>query len=135
MNSTIIPGLLYNDASRMIDWLCDTFGFRKNLVVPNGEGGIAHAQLVLNGGMIMLGSAGKNEMNAHQRPPADVEYATSNNYIVVSDADSIYAKAKANGAKIILDIVDQDYGGRGFTCADPEGHLWSVGTYDPWAEV
>ncbi|HEX7441145.1 MAG TPA: hypothetical protein VF319_13720 [Caldimonas sp.] len=29
---------------------------------------------------------------------------------------------------------DEDYGGRGFSCFDLEGHLWAVGTYDPWAD-
>jgi hypothetical protein len=28
--------------------------------------------------------------------------------------------------------ADRDYGGRGFSCRDLEGHLWSVGTFDPW---
>ena len=26
-----------------------------------------------------------------------------------------------------------DYGSREFTVKDPEGHSWSVGTYNPWA--
>lgn len=50
----------------------------------------------------------------------------------MSDADHIYARAKAAGAQIMVEIKDEDYGGRGFTCCDLEGHLWSVGTYDPW---
>ena len=33
---------------------------------------------------------------------------------------------------MVLDIRDMDYGGRAFTCRDLEGHLWNVGTYDPW---
>ena len=41
-------------------------------------------------------------------------------------------RAKAAGASFVIDIKDEDYGGRGFTCRDPEGHLWNVGTYDPW---
>ena len=36
--------------------------------------------------------------------------------------------------EIVVEIEDASYGGRGFTCRDPEGHVWSVGTYDPWAE-
>ena len=35
--------------------------------------------------------------------------------------------------KILLDIVTQDYGGRDYTCRDPEGNVWTFGTYDPWA--
>jgi uncharacterized glyoxalase superfamily protein PhnB len=29
-------------------------------------------------------------------------------------------------------VVDEDYGGRGFTCHDPEGHIWSIGSYHLW---
>ena len=43
------------------------------------------------------------------------------------------ADAKAAGAKMVLDIQDQDYGGRGYTCKDLEGYVWSFGDYDPWA--
>ncbi len=39
---------------------------------------------------------------------------------------------QAAGAEIILDIKDEDYGGRGYTCRDPEGHVWNFGSYDPW---
>jgi uncharacterized glyoxalase superfamily protein PhnB len=46
--------------------------------------------------------------------------------------DALYRRAKAAGAKIVLDIKDEDYGGRGFSCRDLEGHLWNFGTYDPW---
>jgi uncharacterized glyoxalase superfamily protein PhnB len=45
----------------------------------------------------------------------------------------VYERAKAAGAEIVIDIVTQPYGGRDFTCRDLEGHLWSFGTYDPWA--
>jgi uncharacterized glyoxalase superfamily protein PhnB len=49
------------------------------------------------------------------------------------DADAIYARAKDAGATIVEDIECKPYGGRGFACLDPEGHIWHVGTYDPWA--
>ena len=57
---------------------------------------------------------------------------TQSCYIVVGDADAHYRKAKAAGAAILLDISDDDHGGRGYACRDPEGHIWSFGTYDPW---
>ena len=59
-------------------------------------------------------------------------YRTLTPYLVVPDADATYATAKSAGATMVLDIRDMDYGGRAFTCRDPEGHLWSIGTYDPW---
>lgn len=52
--------------------------------------------------------------------------------LVVPGTDAPYATAKAAGATIVADISDMDYGGRAFSCRDLEGHLWSIGTYDPW---
>jgi uncharacterized glyoxalase superfamily protein PhnB len=45
----------------------------------------------------------------------------------------VYRSAKAAGAEMVRDIADMEYGGRAFTCRDPEGHVWSVGSYNPWA--
>ena len=53
-------------------------------------------------------------------------------YFIATDADAVYASAKAGGARIAMQIRGEDYGGRGFSCYDLEGHLWSFGTYDPW---
>jgi uncharacterized glyoxalase superfamily protein PhnB len=47
MSSTVIPSLRYRDAPRMIDWLCETFGFEKHLIIPGEDGSIVHAQLSL----------------------------------------------------------------------------------------
>jgi uncharacterized glyoxalase superfamily protein PhnB len=134
MTSTIIPCLRYRDAPRMIDWLCKAFGFERHLVVEDSKGGIAHAQLTLGPGMIMLGSARSDgdPFSRLQSTPAALGGTTQSPYLVVQDADDIYERAKAAGAKIVIEIKDEDYGGRGFSCRDPEGHLWNVGSYDPW---
>jgi uncharacterized glyoxalase superfamily protein PhnB len=55
--------------------------------------------------------------------------------VVVEDVDALYERAKAAGAEIVMEIADQPYGSRDFICRDPEGHLWSLGTYNPWAEM
>lgn len=134
MSSTVIPTLRYEDAPGMIDWLCTTIGFARHLVVEDGQGGIAHAQLTLGPGMIMLGSARDDAFGALQQTPTALGGTNQSPYVVVSDADAVYARAKAAGAEIVYEIRDEDYGGRGFSCRDPEGHLWNIGTYDPWAE-
>ncbi len=53
--------------------------------------------------------------------------------IIVPDADVVCDRVKAPGGEMIFDIEDKPYGGRAFTCRDPQGHTWDVGTYDPWA--
>ena len=133
--ATLIPVVRYRDAPAAIEWLCQTFGFEKHLVVPNEDGTIAHAQLSFGNGMIMLGSVLKNETEFGRlmKQPDEIEGGqTQTTYVVVTDADAAYAKAKAGGAMIAMEIRDEDYGGRAFSCYDLEGHLWSFGTYDPW---
>jgi len=132
--ATVIPCLRYRDAPAAIKWLCSTFGFEEQLVVPNPDGTIAHAQLRFGNGMIMLGSVVDSEYGRLIKQPDEIGGAeTQSAYVIVSDADAIYQRAKAAGAKIVLDIKDEDYGGRGFTCRDLEGRLWTFGTYDPWS--
>lgn len=131
--TNIIPGMRYRNAPEAIEWLCDVFGFEKHLVVPNGDGTIAHAQLTYGNGMIMLGSVRDNAYGKNFKQPDEIDGAvTQSAYIVVSDADAIYQRAKEAGAEIVMDVEDADYGGRGFSCRDLEGHLWNFGTYDPW---
>ncbi len=130
----VIPTMRYNDAGAAIEWLCEAFGFERHLVVPGENGTIAHAQLVFGNGMIMLGSARDDDFGKLQKPPIALGGVVSqSSYIIVEDADKHYARAVAAGAEIVMDIEDQDYGGRGYSCRDPEGHLWNFGTYDPRA--
>ena len=135
MNSTIVPCLIYNDAPRMIEWLGDAFGLVPHAVYEDGKGGITHAELVLGSGMIMLGSRKDGEFSHLQSTPAALGGTTQSPYIIVPDADEIYSRAKAAGAEIVIAIKDESYGGRGFSCRDPEGHLWNIGTYNPWTAV
>ncbi|MEX2113648.1 MAG: VOC family protein [Pirellulales bacterium] len=133
-HSSAIPCLRYRDAPAAIRWLCQAFGFEEQTVVPNADGSIAHAQLRLGGGMIMLGSVHENAYGQLIKQPDEIGgLETQSAYLVVADADAVYARVTRAGGQIVLDIKDEDYGGRGFTCRDLEGHLWSVGTYDPWA--
>ena len=132
MSSTVIPCPRYRDARRMIDWLREVFGFEPHAVYDDGAGGVAHAQLTLGPGMIMLGSARDNAFGRVQAQPAALGGTSQSPHIVVPDADEVYRLAQAAGAEVITEIKDEDYGGREFSCRNPEGHLWNVGTYDPW---
>jgi uncharacterized glyoxalase superfamily protein PhnB len=133
--ATIIPVLRYRDAPAAIEWLCKVFGFEKHLVVPHQDGSVIHAQLSFGNGMIMLASVtkAKTEFGRLMKQPDELGgVQTQTSYLVVTDVDAIYSKAKVGGARIATEIKDEDYGGRGFSCYDLEGHLWSFGSYDPW---
>jgi uncharacterized glyoxalase superfamily protein PhnB len=87
--------------------------------------------------MVMLSSTSDDAANEYNRTTAQPRELggrnTSAPYIVVEDADAHYARAVAAGATVLREIRTEDYGGRGYTCADPEGFVWNFGTYDPWA--
>ncbi len=133
--STVMPTLRYRDAPAAIDWLIRAFGLEKKAVylAPDNKT-VLHAELTYGNGMIMLGSVDPGgELGKLMVQPDEIGLRTTQGaYLVASDADAVYATAKAAGAVMLLDIRDMDYGGRAFTCRDPEGHIWSIGTYDPW---
>ena len=130
---TVIPTMRYRDAARALDWLCRAFGFEKRLVVPGPDGTIAHAELTFGNGMVMLGSMRDDDFGQLVKTPADLGATTQSAYVVVADVDAHYERAKAAGAEVVLDIEDKPYGGRGYTCRDPERHVWNFGSFDPWA--
>ena len=131
--STVIPGLRYRNAPAAIDWLCQIIGFERHAVYEGENGTIGHAELTLGGGMIMLGSQKDDEYGRSFKSPAELGgFETRSAYIVVPDADAVHARAVASGAPIIRPLQDTPYGSREFGLKDPEGHSWSVGTYNPW---
>ncbi len=131
--STIIPCLRYRDAPAAIDWLCGAFGFTKHAVYADGNT-VHHAQLTFGNGMLMLGSTDNDSEWGRQiaQPDEIGQRETQSPCVIVDDADAHYSRATAAGATIVQDIADQDFGGRGYSCRDPEGHLWWFGSYDPW---
>lgn len=133
MKGSIIPGMRYRDANAAIDWLCDVLGFTRRLVVPDGSGGVAHAELTLGSGMIMLGSH-RDDADDRVIAPMPNGPLTQNAYIVVGDIEAAYERVKAAGANIVYELEEQSYGGSLFSVRDPEGQLWHLGSYDPWAE-
>ncbi len=132
--ATVIPGLRYHDAPAAIEWLCTNFGFQKHLIVPGDKREIVHAQLSFGNGMVMLSSHETDSAYGKlvSAPDANGNRPFQAICVIVEDADVVWDKVKSAGATIVIDIKDEDYGGRGFTCRDPEGHIWSIGTYDPW---
>jgi uncharacterized glyoxalase superfamily protein PhnB len=131
--ATVIPTLRYRDGHAAIAWLCQAFGFEKRLVITDASGDVAHAELVHGNGMIMLGAAANNAFHELVQSPSESGAIGSQSaYIVVADPDAHYRRAVAAGAAIVVDLEDEDYG-RGYSCRDPEGHVWNFGTYDPWA--
>jgi uncharacterized glyoxalase superfamily protein PhnB len=121
----IIPTLRYDDAKAAIDFLERAFGFDRKAVMENEDGTIGHAELTFGRGMVMISSSGQGDSQF------DTGHASS--YVIVDDPDAVHGRAKAASAEISRELSDMDYGSREFSARDPEGNVWSFGTYDPFA--
>lgn len=121
--TNIYPTFRYPDARAAIDWLCTAFGFRVHAVHDGPDGAVAHAELALGDGIIMLGTG-----RVGPDRPADDAYAV---YVAVDDLDAHHDRARAAGAKIIRGPFDTDYGSRDYAARDLAGYVWSFGTYRP----
>jgi len=123
--STVWPTLRYDDAPGGLRFLVDVLGFRETLVVPDDTGDITHAELRWpEGGAVMLGST-KFCDGAHSA----MHPGATSVYVVSDQVDAIYQRVQAAGATVAQELADTDYGSHTFTVRDPEGNLWTVGTY------
>ena len=123
---TFYPSLLYADADAAIEWLERTLGFERGEVHRDDDGNVAHAELSLDGTVVMLGTAGVG-----REPFRGVAAGGGLLYVAVDDVDSLYERVREAGGEIAVELMDTDYGSRDFTVRDPEGTLWAFGTYRP----
>jgi uncharacterized glyoxalase superfamily protein PhnB len=122
MPRDIYASMRYRDAPAAIDFLERTFGFERHVVYEGPGGTVAHAELRYGDGLVMLGSwRGDDD---HRRPGQGWAY------VAVDDLDAHYRGAAAAGAEIVDGPQRQDYGSF-YGARDPEGNLWSFGTYRP----
>ncbi len=126
-NPAVWPILSYRDARAAITFLTEAFGFelRAAHARPDDDSVIEHAEMRWPvGGGIMFGTAGKDDSPFGRRTPGNDSV-----YVVTDDPDGLFARAVAAGAEVVSGLADKDYGSRDFTVLDPEGNIWSFGTY------
>ncbi|HKE01815.1 MAG TPA: VOC family protein [Planctomycetota bacterium] len=128
--SDIHPSLTYDDAPAAIEWLCRAFGFRKRLVVPGPGNRVEHSELTFGTGLVMVSSPKPEQRRVSPKGLPGLAQALA---VVVPDPDVHHRTAVAAGARIVRDVRDEPFGGRGYMALDPEGHSWYFGNYRPGA--
>lgn len=126
---SIHPTLRYTDTSAAISFLTGTLGFTEGMVSIADDGTVGHAVLGFGGGTVLLGT---------RRAGDDDRFDTGRavTYLALDDAAAVDAHhdgAVAAGAPVVMELVDQPYGSREYAVADPEGNIWSIGSYHPSA--
>ncbi|MDX2286483.1 MAG: VOC family protein [Bacteroidia bacterium] len=130
----IIPILRYDDSKAAVEWLCRAFGFERHQVFEDEAGRVIHAELRFGNSMIMLGTtANETDFGKHLKQPREVGgHQTQCPFVMVADPEAHYARAAAEGARIVFELKSDESSGRSYSCHDPEGFLWSFGDYNPW---
>ena len=123
---TMYPALRYRDARSALDWMKRTLEGEEVLVVDGADDDqIAHAEVRIAGAIVMFGSEA-SAREPHARPSG-----VGAIYVAIDDPDRLHGHVVATGGEVVMGLTDTDYGSRDFTVRDPEGNLWSFGTYRP----
>jgi uncharacterized glyoxalase superfamily protein PhnB len=112
---TVIPVLIYPDVREAVDWLGQAFGFVERVRIGEDH----RSQLSFGEGAVIVGDVRKE-----RRPPRPGE-VTHSVMVRVEDADAHCDRARAHGARIVMEPTDFEYGERQYTAEDPAGHQWT----------
>jgi len=128
----LVPAVAYNNAPAGIRWLTDVLGLRVVRTFEMPDGTVAHAELAWRTSMVFVHTRPGRENPWSAVGPASIALAVD----TADDVDRHYERARAAGADIVRHAYDSKTpafpdGSRQFDVRDPEGNLWTVGTYRP----
>jgi PhnB protein len=122
----ITPCLIVRNADRAIAFYQEVFGAKEVLRLDGPEGTVAHAELRIGEGIVMLGE----EMPAMgYKDPLAFGGSPVSLLVYVPDVDTVIERALAAGAEAKRPVADQFYGDRNGTIVDPFGHQWTIATH------
>ena len=122
----IYPTLRFDDAHAAVELLTKALGFEVVTLVED-DGKIVHGLLAYDTGIVMVSD------RTDTGSPELFDHGTQCLFIAVDDPDAHHDHAVAQGAEVVMELVDQDYGSREYAVRDAEGNVWVFGTYRPEA--
>ena len=114
-SATVIPVLIYPDVREAVAWLSAAFGFEERLQIGESH----RSQMRFGDGAVIAADVRKE-----QRPPRPGE-VTHSVLVRVDDARAHCERARAHGARIVMEPTDFEYGERQYSAEDPAGHRWT----------
>ena len=122
----VVPGLVYDDVPKAIEWLTRAFGFRERSDARLTGKGFLLSWMEVGDGLIGVSSSGGHEVYS----PKSVGKITQSVKVYVDDVDRHFQTAKASGAEIVSEIAEGFWGGRYYRAVDLEEHLWEFSQID-----
>lgn len=123
---SVTPMLGVRDAAAAIDWYVKALGGVEEgrLAMPDGKIGYAMVRI----GDTPVALADENpEWGNHA--PTSLGGTPVRLHLYVTDADAVFERAVAEGAKVLVPLEDQFYGDRAGRIEDPFGHYWIIATH------
>jgi uncharacterized glyoxalase superfamily protein PhnB len=117
----ITPVLTYRDIAAAHKFLVDAFGFAPGGIERTDAGEVVHGEVRAGDAAIWLHRVTAEH---HLDSPLAIDVANSGLVVHVDDVDAHYRRARAAGARIDGEPIDQSYGQREYGARDPEGHRW-----------
>jgi PhnB protein len=121
----VTPYLAIDGAAAAIEFYKKAFGATERMRFDAPGGRIGHAEIEIEGGLIMLADA---HAEIDFRSPVALGGSPVTIHIYVADVDAFFARAKEAGATVLRAPTDQFYGDRSGQLRDPFGHTWSFAT-------
>jgi uncharacterized glyoxalase superfamily protein PhnB len=122
--ASLTPAITYRDPRAAMNWLQKALGFELAMLLETPDGQVAHCEMRLGDGTIMVGSEWSEE---HRSPASLAGKNTQHMHVhIESDVDAHCEQARAAGADIFMAPETQFYGDRTYRLHDPEGHVWTV---------
>jgi len=122
----VTPYLAIDGASAAIDFYKKAFGATERMRMGGPEGKIGHAEIEIEGGLIMLAD---EYPDMEFRSPKTLGGSPVTIHMYVKDVDAFCARAAAAAATALRPVADQFYGDRSCQLKDPFGHTWSFATH------
>ena len=114
-HQAVMPYLILNNAPAFIEFTKQVLNVQSLFTKYREDGKtIMHAEIIINGCTIMFVDSTEN-----------YQPANANLFIYVENADDTFAKALQNGATVINELADMEYGRSGGV-EDPFGNIWWI---------
>ncbi|HLJ49183.1 MAG TPA: VOC family protein [Bryobacteraceae bacterium] len=124
--SSITVMLCVADIKAAVSFYQKAFGFEKRMIMNGPDGKPNHAELTMRGNTLMLGAANEER---HFRTAKALGGSPATLYLMVEDADKVFAKAVKTGATPQGEVMDMFWGDRAGMLVDPDGYMWMVATH------
>lgn len=126
-STTVTAYLCAAGASEAIDFYTRVFGARERQRMTGGDGRIGHAELEIGDSTVFISDEWP-EMGVLS--PMKLAGHSTSFVLSVPDADAVFERAVAAGARVERPLRDEPYGRAGWIF-DPFGHRWSIMTVNP----